>query len=135
MTALPVLDAFRSTNIAAPGDGRTPTDLGNRLAAGLSSSVKILNKGTNSLALSDPRVNSRGTEVRLQEIQPGQVFSLMVNFPAGFQTKPDERIEVTVKSNHRQFPLIKIPVIQQTAVARAAKPPVPAEPSPVAVEK
>ena len=87
------------------------------------------------MALSDPGVNCRDTEVRLQEIQPGQVFSLMVNFPAGFQTKPDEKIEVTVKSNHRQFPLIKIPVIQQAAVARAAKLPVPAEPSPVAVEK
>jgi hypothetical protein len=118
--------------IVAPNQIELPSGL---LAAGLSTSVKILNKGTNSLALSDPTVNSRGTEVRLQEIQPGQVFSLMVNFPAGFQTKPDEKIEVTVKSNHRQFPLIKIPVVQQGAVARAAKPLVPAKPSPLAVGK
>ena len=118
--------------IVAPNQIELPSGL---LAAGLSTSVKILNKGTNSLALSDPRVNSRGAEVRLQEIQPGQVFSLMVNFPAGFQTKPDEKIEVTVKSNHRQFPLIKIPVVQQGAVARAAKLLVPAKPSPLAVGK
>jgi len=109
--------------IVAPNQIVLPTG---RLAAGFSYSVKILNKGTNSLALSDPKVNSQGTEVRLQEVQPGQVFSLMVNFPAGFQTKPDEKIELTVKSNHRQFPLIKIPVIQQATLAQAARPPVPA---------
>ena len=118
--------------IVAPNQIVLPTG---RLAAGFSYSVKILNKGTNSLALSDPKVNSQGTEVRLQEVQPGQVFSLMVNFPAGFQTKPDEKAEVTVKSNHRQFPLIKIPVIQQATLAQAARPLVPAKPSPVAVEK
>jgi hypothetical protein len=100
-----------------------------RLSAGLSSSVKILNKGTNSLVLSDASVNSPGTEVRLQEIQPGQVFSLMVNFPAGFQPNPGENIEVTVKSNHRRFPLIKIPVVQQAPVARAAPQLVPARPA------
>jgi len=103
-----------------------------RLSAGLSTSVKIINKGTNSLALSDPRVNTRDTEVRLQEIQPGQMFGLMVNVPAGFQIKPDEKIEVTLKSNHRQFPLIKIPVIQQAPIAGAK---LPAKPSTVAGEK
>jgi hypothetical protein len=117
--------------IVAPNQITLPTG---RLSAGLSSSVKILNKGTNVLALSDPRVNTRDTEVRLQEIQPGQVFGLMVNFPAGFQIKPDEKIEVTLKSNHRQFPLIKIPVIQQAPIAGAAAK-LPTKPSTVAGEK
>ena len=56
--------------IVAPNQIELPPGL---LAAELSTSVKILNKGTNSLALSDPRVNSRGAEVGLQEIQPGGV--------------------------------------------------------------
>ena len=118
--------------IVAPNQITLPTG---RLSAGLSSSVKILNKGTNALALSDPRVNAPGTEVRLQEIQPGQVFGLMVNFPAGFRIKPDEKIEVTVKSNHRQFPLIKIPVIQQAPIAHATTQLRPAKPSTAAAQK
>ncbi len=118
--------------LVAPAQITVPTG---RLSAGLSSSIKILNKGTNSLVLSDPSVNSPGTKVRLQEIQPGQVFSLMVNFPAGFQTKPDKQIEVTVKSNHPRFPLIKVPVIQQAPIARSAAQLVPAKPSTVAAEK
>jgi hypothetical protein len=118
--------------IVAPAQITLPAG---RLAAAMSLSVKFLNKGTNALALSDPVVNSPGTEVRLQELRPGQVFSLMVNFPAGFQTEPDKRVEVSVKSNHPRFPLLKVPVIQQGPVARAAPQIVPAGTSPVSAER
>jgi hypothetical protein len=94
-----------------------------RLAAAMSQSVKILNRGTNALALSDASVNTPGVEVRLQEIQPGRVFSLMVNFPAGFEIKMEEKVEVSVKSNHPKFPVIKVPVFQSRPPAvRAATP-------------
>jgi hypothetical protein len=118
--------------IVAPNQIKLPTG---RLAAGLSTSVKILNKGTNALALSEPRVNSPGIEVRLQEVQPGQVFGVMVNFPAGFQIKADKKIEVTVKSNHPRYPLITVPVIQQAPITSAATKLAPAKPSTVATEK
>jgi hypothetical protein len=118
--------------LVAPNRITLPTG---RLAAAMSQSVKILNKGTNALVLSDARVNSPRTEVRLQEVQPGRVFSLMVNFPAGFQVNPDKEVEVSVRSNHPQFPLIKVPVVQQAPIARAAPQRVAAKPSTVAPEK
>src|SRR6266496_1526183 len=74
------------------------------LTAGISSTVAIRNVASNSLALSEARVNVPGAEVRLSELQPGRLFSLMVNFPAGFHLKPDQTVEVTVKSNHPRFP-------------------------------
>jgi hypothetical protein len=118
--------AVQQAVIVAPAQITVPTG---RLSGGLSSSVKILNRGTNALVLSEPRVNSPGIEVRLQEVQPGQVFGLMVNFPAGFQTKPDKKIEVTVKSNHPKYPLITVPVLQQARVVSAAPKLAPAKPS------
>jgi len=90
------------------------------LAAPMSLTVTIRNNGTNSLALSDASVNFPGAGVRVQELRPARQFSLMVNLPTGFQVKPDEKVEVSVKSNHPKFPLIKVPILQ---------PPPPAAPA------
>ncbi len=111
------------------------------LAAGISSTVAIRNVASNSLALSEAKVNVPGGEVRISELQPGRLFSLMLNLPAGFRVKPEQKIEVTVKSNHPRFPLIKVPVVQaqlhpvppanQTASprAQAVSPKQPASPA------
>jgi len=80
------------------------------LAAAMSLAVAIRNNGTNSLGLSDASVNFPGAEVLVKETQPGRLFSLMVNLPAGFQIKPDQKVEVSVKSTHPKMPLIKVPV-------------------------
>jgi len=85
--------------------------------------VAIRTTGTNTLALSDASVNIPGAEVRVQEIQPGHFFSLMVNFPAGLLIKPGQKVEMSVKSNHPRFPLITVPVFQpQPSTAPAAAP-------------
>ena len=82
------------------------------LAAMMNPAITIRNNGTNSMALSDASVNAPGAELRVQEIQPGHLFNLALKFPAGFEIKPDQKVEVTVKSNHPKFPLITVPVIQ-----------------------
>jgi hypothetical protein len=74
--------------------------------------VTVRNTGTNSLVLSDPKVNVPGADVHVQEIQPGRVFNLSVDFPAGFEIKAGQRVEVTVKSDHPRFPLITVPVLE-----------------------
>ena len=103
--------------------------------------ITIRNSGTNSLVLSDANVNVPGTEVHVQETQPGRSFNLSVDFPAGFEVKAGQQVEVSVKSNHPKFPLIKVPVFQPqrppTAAALQgvspatrvvpAKPPAPAD--------
>jgi hypothetical protein len=85
------------------------------LATSLNRAIMIRNNGTNPLALSDASVNIPGAEVRLKETQPGRMFNLTVDFPAGFQVKPDQKFEVTLKSNHPKFSLIKVPVFQPQA--------------------
>jgi hypothetical protein len=82
------------------------------LTDAVKSVVMIRNDGTNSLVLSEPGVNAPGADVSVVETVIGRMFTLSVNFPAGLQIKPDEKFEVTVKSNHPKFPLIRVPVIQ-----------------------
>ncbi len=82
--------------------------------------VTIRYTGTNSLVLSDPRANVPGVEARVQEIQPGRFFNVTVDFPVGFQAKLGQYVEVTVKSDHPKFPLIKVPVFQLQPPAGAA---------------
>jgi hypothetical protein len=82
------------------------------LTAAMNRTIMIRNTGTNSLVLSDATLNVAGAEVRVRETQPGRVFNLTVSFPAGIEVKPDQTAEVTMKSNHPKFPLIKVPVVQ-----------------------
>jgi hypothetical protein len=92
------------------------------LAKAMSPTVKIRSNGTNPLVLSEASANIPEAEVRLDETQPGRLFNLAVSFPAGFQIQPDQKVEVTVKSNHPKFPLIKVPVVQSKSPAAAATP-------------
>ena len=92
------------------------------LAKAMSPAVKIRSNGTNSLVLSEASANIPEAEVRLEEAQPGRLFNLAVSFPAGFQIQPDQKVEVTLKSNHPKFPLIKVPVVQSKSPAAAATP-------------
>jgi len=41
----------------------------------------------------------------------GRAFNLTVDFPAGFQVEPGQKIEVTANSNHPNFPRITVPVV------------------------
>ncbi len=91
--------------------------------------VSIHSTGTNSLVLSDASVNVPDAKVRIEETQPGRFFNLTVDFPEGFQTKPGERVEVSVKSNHPKFAVIKVPVFQPQRAAAAPGLPVAPQPS------
>jgi hypothetical protein len=84
--------------------------------------ITVRSTGTNSLVLSDANVNVPGAEVRVQETQPGHFFNLTVDFPAGFEIKAGQQVEVSVKSNHPKFPLIKVPVFQPQRAAAVSSP-------------
>jgi len=85
--------------------------------------VTIRNSGTNSLVLSDAAINVPGATVRVQETQPGRFFNLTLDLPAGFQTEPGQKVELTVKSSHPKFPLITVPVYQAQRPSPAAAAP------------
>src|SRR5437867_11946263 len=96
------------------------------LASAMSPTIMIRANGTNTMSLSEAVLEGAGAgageapQVRVQEIQPGRVFNLTVNFPAGFQLKADQKVEVKVKSNHPKFPVITVPVFQPPAPAAVA---------------
>jgi hypothetical protein len=86
--------------------------------------IVIRSTGTNALVLSDASVNVAGAAVRVEETQPGRSFNLTVDFPVGFQIKPGEKVELSAKSNHPKFALIKVPVFQPQPATPATGVPV-----------
>jgi hypothetical protein len=85
--------------------------------------VSIRNNGTSALVLTDPAVNAQGVDVQIRAVQPGRYFTLTASFPTGFELAMGEKLEVSVKSNHPQFPMIKVPVIPAPRPAVTGKPP------------
>lgn len=73
--------------------------------------VTIRNNSEHALSLSDARVNVPAATLQVREAQPGRYFTLTVDFPAGFELKPEHKIEITAKSNLPKFPLITVPVV------------------------
>jgi hypothetical protein len=78
----------------------------------------IRNNGTTPVKLSDPSVNAEGVTVQMTETQPGKLFSLSLNFPTNFQAQAGQELELTVKTSHPNYPIIKVPI---TAVASPAR--------------
>jgi hypothetical protein len=98
--------------------------------------VTIRNTGSNSLVLSQPHVSVPGPEAHVKETQPGRSFDLTVDFPAGFQVQPGQNVEVTTKSSHPKFPIIKVSVFQlppavgaSTQSVSSGAPALPAKPA------
>ena len=84
----------------------------------LTQSVSIRSLWTNALTLTNISFNGQGVDVQLRELQPGRFFSVRLVFPAGFEIQPGERLELTAHSNHPQYPILKVPVGQRSAVVR-----------------
>lgn len=109
------------------------------LANSLTQTVWVRNNSSNNISLSEAAVNAKGADVQLKDFQPGRYFSLTLTFPAGFQVGATEKVELSVKTSHPQYPVIKIPVIQPQAVQPAVPfgplPPPPATPTSSAVPK
>lgn len=106
------------------------------LSAPVSRSVTIRNTGTNALVLSEPAINIQGASSSLKELQKGKVFTVTINVPAGLQLAATQPVELSLKSNHPRFPVVRVPVIQQRYTApiptASSLPLVPSRPRPVA---
>lgn len=97
------------------------------LAVSVIRAITIRNTGTNHLVLSEPSISIPGATLSLREIQTGRLYSVTVTIPAGLQLQANQQAEVSLKSNHPKFPLIKVPVTQP-ARAPAAVTTVPTRP-------
>jgi hypothetical protein len=86
------------------------------LRAEMRPNVSIRMQTTNNLALSEAGINIPGVKVELKELQPGRLYALTPVFPAGFELPAGQRVEVSVKSNHPRYPVIRVPVVQSRPV-------------------
>jgi len=123
-TNMPVINVTAFANVQAAVTV-TPSQItlpAAPLANSIPSNISIRNNGTNTLVLSEPAVNAKGVEVQLKEIEAGRLFTLTVSFPAGFEIAEWQKVEVSVKSNHPQFPIVTVPVIQPPRPAPSAMP-------------
>jgi hypothetical protein len=73
--------------------------------------LTVRNNGKDPLALSDPKINISGGEVTVKDVQPGKLFHVSVTFPTGFEVTPAKHVEVSLKSNHSKFAVIRVPVV------------------------
>lgn len=81
------------------------------LSASASQSVEIRGYAPDSLLLEAPVVNLTGASATLSEIKPGRHFILTVTLAPGFVFPAEGKAEVTLKSNHPQYPLVRIPLM------------------------
>ena len=131
-TNVPVINVTAWANVQ-PAIAVSPPQIGlpqRPLANPTPYTVSIRNNGTNTLVLSEPAVNAKGVDVRLKEVQPGRYFTVTVSFPTGFEIASGETTELSVKSNHPQFPVIRVPIQQPprsapTAPTGGVEPPAP----------
>ena len=79
-----------------------------------SRTLEIRNHGTSPLILEPPSGNLKGASVALRETVPGRRFTLVVDLAEGFALPEDGKGEIRVKSNHPQYPMIRIPVLPLT---------------------
>ena len=96
------------------------------LARAVTNSVAIQNNSTNHLTVSEPAVNVPGVSAQIRENQPGKSFTALVAFPQGFQVPPGQQVELSFKTSHPNFPVVKVPVMQMP------RPPAPVLPTPPA---
>lgn len=92
--------------------------------------VSVHNNGTNRLVVTGAKVNGKDTSVQVRETQTGRAFAVHVQFPAGFTPSEGEPLEVSIQTNHPDFPLIKVPVMPMPRVAGPGPVPLPVPPPP-----
>jgi len=84
--------------------------------------VTITARGSKALALSDPEASDKRVSVELKESIPGRVFRLAAVFPPGFQIAPGQQVQLSVKSNSAERPVIIVPVTQAQRRSAASTP-------------
>jgi hypothetical protein len=74
--------------------------------------VTVTNSGRDALELSEAAIDLEGAEVHVMEVIPGRQFKVELSLENGIEIGADQLVLVTLKSNHADYPEIKIPVVQ-----------------------
>jgi hypothetical protein len=87
------------------------------LAVAEQARLLVRNFGTNALKLRNPRVTGVEAEPRIEELEPGRLFSVTVDFSAGFQLPLGRQVELCVDSSYPGVGIIKVPIVHAAAPA------------------
>jgi len=87
-------------------------------------SITIQNNSTNTLTLTNATTTAKDVQIKLNEANPGRLFTATLTFPQGYELPKGEQAVFTVNTSNPQFSVVKVPITQMQ------QPPVPA---PVAV--
>jgi hypothetical protein len=79
----------------------------------LTRSVSIRNNGSTPLELSDLAITAKGVDAKLYELQKGMNYTVMLNFPEGFEPAIGQTFELSFKSNNPKFPVLRVPIGRQ----------------------
>jgi hypothetical protein len=74
--------------------------------------VTIRVNGRATAKVTGASVNAEGVTVQTTEAQPGKVFTITVDFPAGFQLPAGKPLELTVNTSHPKRPTVHVPIFQ-----------------------
>jgi hypothetical protein len=119
--------SYQQTVMARPSQVSVPAG---KLTNDVRSNVVIQNVGTNAFNLSDVSVNLAGVTVKVVTNVLNKQFLLTLNFPAGVEINPEDKVALTVKTSHPNYPEIRVPVVPP--VNRPAPPAPPNVPGAIA---
>jgi hypothetical protein len=72
----------------------------------------VRNNSSTPLKLSDASVNAEGVKVQVQDMEPGKSFQLNLSFTADFKPQSGQPMELTVKTSHPKYPILKVSINQ-----------------------
>jgi hypothetical protein len=75
-------------------------------------SITIQNNATNMMTLTDATTTAKDVEVKLNEANPGHLFTATLTFPQGYELPQGEQAVFTVKTSNPQFSVLKVPITQ-----------------------
>jgi uncharacterized protein DUF1573 len=83
--------------------------------------VTIRNNSVTPVKLSDAVVNAEGVTIETTETQPGKLFTLNVSFSTNFQARAEKRMELTVKTTHPRYPVLRVPFVAPAGFPASAQ--------------
>jgi hypothetical protein len=93
------------------------------LVSGTRLGVTIRNNSPGNVTVSEPSFNLQGVGAQLQEVQVGRVYNVLITFPPGFEVPAGQKAELSVKTSHPQYPLVKVPLVQMPRPTPIPQPP------------
>lgn len=107
----------RQPILVSPSEVRLPVG---KLEAARKIRVVVRSQSGFDLKLSRPQLDLPGVLMGLEEVQPGRLFQLNLEFPAGLELAAGQPSELTIECNHPRYPLLRVPI--QAVAAKPVKP-------------